>query len=204
MLGAAVLRVLFATIRVRVDDQAGFTTGRHDAPVVICFWHNRILGITLSFLRQYPHSRRGGVTVLTSRSKDGEILAGVARRLGMKAVRGSSSRGGGEALLSLVRRVTEDGGDIAITPDGPRGPRYVLGPGPIALAQKTGAAIAPMHASFSRSIRLKSWDGFIVPLPFSTISVTVTPLIAVPAEMSDEEFERMRKKVEGTLRERAD
>jgi len=201
--GTSVLRLLFATIRLRIDDRLGFTTGHYDRPVIICFWHNRILGITLSFLRKYPHGSRGGVTVLTSKSKDGEILAGIARRIGMGAVRGSTSRNGGQALISLVHRVGANG-DVAITPDGPRGPRYSLGPGAILLAKKTGAVIAPMHAKFSRSVRLKSWDGFIVPMPGSTITVTVGEMIAVPPEASSEEFEAIRRKVEGVLKEEAD
>ena len=197
------LRLLFATIRLRTEDRLGFSTGRYDKPVVICFWHNRILAITISFLRCYPHRRRRGVTVLTSASKDGEILAGVARGLGMNSVRGSSSRRGTQALLGLVHRV-EAQEDVAITPDGPRGPRYTLGPGAILLAQKTGAVIAPMHAKFSHCLRLKTWDGFAIPLPFSRIDVTVDPMIEVPPELTNEEFESIRKKVETVLRESVD
>lgn len=202
-LGIVVLRLLFATIRLHTEDRLGFSTGKYHKPVVICFWHNRILAITISFLRYYPHGRRKGVTVLTSASKDGEILAGVARGFGMDAVRGSSSRKGTQALLELVRRVEAEE-DIAITPDGPRGPRYTLGPGAILLAQKTGAVIAPMHARFSHCLRLKTWDGFVIPLPFSRISVSVDQMIEVPPELTNEEFENIRKKVETVLRENAD
>lgn len=199
-LGVFALRLLFSTIRLRTEDRIGFSTGQYHEPVVMCFWHNRILAITLSFLRNYPHRSRKGVTVLTSASKDGGILAGVARGLGMDAVRGSSSRKGTQALLELVHRV-EAKEDIAITPDGPRGPRYSLGPGAILLAQKTGVAIAPVHAQFSHCMRLKSWDGFVIPLPFSKITVTVDHKIEVPPELTDEEFEEIRKKVETVLRE---
>lgn len=190
-------------MRLQVEDRIGFTTGKHDGPVIMCFWHNRILGITLSFIRKYPHGERAGVSVLTSPSKDGEILAGVARGFGMGAVRGSSSRRGSQALRELVRLV-EAGGDIAITPDGPRGPRYKLGPGAILLAQTTGAVLAPVHAKFSWFIQLKTWDGFIIPLPFSKVSVTVDHAIPVPRELGAEEFEQTRLKLETLLKNEAD
>jgi lysophospholipid acyltransferase (LPLAT)-like uncharacterized protein len=145
----------------------------------VCFWHNRILGITYVFDRIYP-AGRGGVTVLTSPSKDGEILAQLVAAFGMEAVRGWSSRRGSRALLELVRLI-KGGRDIAVTPDGPRGPRYSLGPGIILLAQSTGARILPAHASFSRCVRMKTWDGFIIPLPFSKVSVTIDEAFEVPA-----------------------
>ncbi len=194
-----IFRLLFATIRLRFDDRIGFTTGRYEKPVIMCFWHNRILGITLGHLRQYPHRRRAGVTVLTSPSRDGEIIAQVAKGFRMGAVRGSSSRRGGQSVRELIRLV-KAGGDIAITPDGPRGPRYKLGPGAILLAQVTGAVLAPVHATFSRCLRLKTWDGFIIPLPFSTVSVTVDEMIPVPRELTDEEFEALRVRVETQLK----
>ena len=202
-LGCVLLRLLFSTIRLRFEDRIGFTTGQYKKPVIMCFWHNRILGITLCFLRSYPHGHRAGVTVLTSPSRDGEIIAQVAHGLGMGAARGSTSRRGSRALLELVRLV-EASGDIAITPDGPRGPRYHLGPGAILLAQTTGAVLAPVHATFSRALRMKTWDGFIIPLPFSTVSVTVDQMIPVPRHLDKTEFEILRTRVETLLRHEAD
>jgi lysophospholipid acyltransferase (LPLAT)-like uncharacterized protein len=146
---------------------------------------------------------RHGVTVLTSPSKDGEILSQLVGAFGMGSVRGSSSRRGSRALLELVKLIRA-GGDIAITPDGPRGPRYSLGPGVILLAQTTGASIVPAHASFSRCFRMKTWDGFIIPLPFSTISVTVAEEINIPKDLTEEEFEQARKNLEETLKNAAD
>lgn len=201
--GVFILRLLFLTVRLKVLDKPLLEKNAVKGPVIIAFWHNRILGITLAFLRRYPFKSRGGVTVLTSPSKDGEILAGVVRGLGMGAVRGSSSRRGSQALRELVTLI-EKGGDIAVTPDGPRGPRYKLGPGIISLAQFTGAPLVPMHAHFSRYLRLKTWDGFLIPLPFSTISVTVDELIPVPRELPPAEFETMRTRVETLLKNAAD
>ncbi len=200
--GAAILRGLFATLRLRVEDRSGILAEETPRPSLLCFWHNRILGITFAFDRLYPKNRLG-VTVLTSPSRDGEILAQLVAAFGMGSVRGSSSRRGSRALLELVRLVRM-GRDIAITPDGPRGPKYSLGPGVILLAQNTGARIIPVHARFQRCLRMKTWDGFIIPLPFSTVSVTIAEPLEIPENLSGEEFETARKQLEELLKNGAD
>ena len=200
--GAAILRALFATLRLRFEDKAGILSEQSPKPSLLCFWHNRILGITFAFHRLYPKNRLG-VTVLTSPSRDGEILAQLVAAFGMGSVRGSSSRRGSRALLELVRLV-RIGRDIAITPDGPRGPKYSLGPGVILLAQNTGARIIPMHARFSRCLRMKTWDGFIIPLPFSKVTVTIAEPLEIPENLSNEEFETARKQLEELLTNGAD
>ena len=203
ILGSTILRLLFLTLRLDFEDRTGFTKDILKSPVIMCFWHNRILGITLAFLRHYPGKTRKGVNVLTSASRDGEILAQLVGRFGMDAVRGSSSRRGSRALRELIE-LTENGCDIAITPDGPRGPRYSFGPGAISLAQLTAAPIAPVHAKFTRCLRMQTWDGFVIPLPFSKVSVTVDDPIHVPRELNDKEFEAARSRVENLLRNEAD
>jgi len=200
--GATILKTLFLTLRLRIEDRSGVLKEDAGSPVIVCFWHNRILGITFAFDRIYP-KKRAGVTVLTSPSKDGEILAQLVGAFGMKSVRGSSSRRGSQALLELVKLI-RSGRDIAITPDGPRGPRYSLGPGIILLAQTTGTRIVPAHASFSRCVRMKTWDGFIIPLPFSKVSVTIDEALAIPAELTVEEFETKRQNLEDLLKHAAD
>ena len=201
-LAATLLRLLFCTIRLRITGLSPEELAKLPTGAILCFWHNRILGISLAFLRKYPPGRKG-VHVLTSPSRDGEILAGIMSRLGMGAVRGSSSRRGARALRELVR-LLEERADVAITPDGPRGPRYVLGPGAILLAQTTGAPIYPVHATFSRALRMKTWDGFIIPLPFSRISVTVDAPIRIPDNLSEPGFEAERLKLENLLKNAAD
>lgn len=201
-LGTAILRPLLATLRISIENPGVFSRNFAE-PVIICFWHNRILGITLAFLRHYPKHDRKGVHVLTSASRDGEVLAQVMDQLGMGAVRGSSSRRGSRAMRELIDLV-QDGQDIAITPDGPRGPRYAFGPGAISLAQLTGSPIVPMHAKFSRCVRMKTWDSFIIPLPFSHVSVKVDDPIYVPRSLENEEFESTRARVETLMRNEAD
>jgi lysophospholipid acyltransferase (LPLAT)-like uncharacterized protein len=200
--GAWLLRALFATLRLRVHDPHGFLASPPATPVIYTFWHNRILAITAAFLRVYPRGRRG-VLVLTSASKDGMWLGILASRLGMGSVRGSSSRRGATAMRELLEKV-EARYDIAITPDGPRGPKYTLGSGPVFLAQKAGIPILPVHARFGRAWRLRTWDNFTIPMPFSRLDVTLDPLIHVPITETDGAFESEREKIESVLRAAAD
>lgn len=196
--GALLLRLLFATLRLRVHDPHGFLQSPPATPVIYAFWHNRILAITAAFRRVYPRGRHG-VLVLTSASKDGMWLGVLASRLGMGSVRGSSSRRGATAMRELLEKVGA-GYDIAITPDGPRGPKYALGPGPVFLAQKAGIPVLPVHARFGRALRLRTWDNFAIPLPFSRLDVTLDPLIHVLPTETDESFESERQKIESVLR----
>jgi lysophospholipid acyltransferase (LPLAT)-like uncharacterized protein len=198
--GAILLRLLFATLRLRINDPGGFLASPPPSPVIYAFWHNRILAITAAFLRVYPRGRRG-VLVLTSASKDGMWLGELAARLGMGSVRGSSSRRGATAMRELLDRVAQ-GYDIAITPDGPRGPKYELGSGLVYLAQKAALPILPCHARFHGALRLKTWDRFAIPLPFARLDVTIGPAMQVPSDATD--FEVERKKIESVLRTEAD
>jgi len=190
---ASLARVVFATIRLRVNDRSGFLTDPPEGPRIMVFWHNRITAIAIGFLRHYPkrHPSRKGVSVLTSPSKDGDILAGVMANLGMGAVRGSSSRRGSTAIRELTT-LLESGTDLAITPDGPRGPKYSLGMGAVFLAQKTGIPIMPVHARYHSAIRLKTWDNFAIPLPFSRVDITMDPYVIIDPEATDLEAERLR------------
>lgn len=190
-IAAFIARLLFRTLRFKVIDRAGFLTDPPKEPVIMTFWHNRIPAIAVAFLRNYPHQSRGGVIVLTSPSKDGDILAGVMAHLGMGSVRGSSSRRGSTAIRELTEKL-EAGHDLAITPDGPRGPKYSLGPGVVFLAQKTGLRIMPLHACYHSAFRLKTWDSFAIPWPFSKITVVVDHYISIDPLLSDLESERLK------------
>ena len=200
---ATLARLIFSTIRLRMNDRSGFLKNPPDGPRILVFWHNRIPAISVGFLRHYPgkHPSRKGVSVLTSPSKDGDILAGVMANLGMGSVRGSSSRRGSTAIRELAA-LLESGVDLAITPDGPRGPKYSLGPGAVFLAQKTGVPIMLLHARYHSAFRLKTWDNFAIPLPFSRIDITIDPYMTIDPEATDLEAERL--KLETYLREEAE
>ena len=203
ILGSKIVRLLFLTLRLEFEDRAGLpknvlrSPGHHVLLAQPHSWHHTGFHSALS------GKARKGVNVLTSASRDGEILAQLVGQFGMGAVRGSSSQARIARLRASSSILAESGCDIAITPDGPRGPRYSFGPGAISLAQLTAAPITPVHAKFSRCFRMKTWDGFIIPLPFSKVSVTVDNPIRVPRELSNEEFEAVRSRVETLLRNEA-
>jgi hypothetical protein len=181
------LRLLGLTLRFRLEDRSGLRDERIKHPVIWAFWHNRMLMVPVIY--NWFYKKRQG-SVLTSASKDGAIIAGVMHRFGIGAVRGSSSRRGSTAIRELAAEV-ERGGDVAITPDGPRGPRYTLGPGIIFLAQLTGVPVVPIRIEYSRAVRLKSWDAFMIPLPFTRVDIVFDELFPIAPD-ADIETERAR------------
>ncbi len=188
------LRLLYVTLRpVHVQQHFERQVWSGGTPVVLAFWHGR----TLYFLHLYHRQR---FTILVSRSRDGEFVSRILQRFGVHATRGSSSRGGAQALLEIARQVCR-GYHAALTPDGPRGPRYEVQPWIVALAQKTGAAILPVTYSARWKKVLRSWDSFLVPLPFSRVVVIYGEPIYVPARASPTVFQAKRKAVEVCLRQ---
>ena len=162
------LKLLALTLRVKWKDGGTFYD-RTRKPVILCIWHNRLLGSILADWR--ARRRCHPVKVLTSASKDGGWLAAMARRFTLGAVRGSSSRRGAAALIELSRAI-RDGNDIVITPDGPRGPNYSIAPGIIHLAGHADARIVPVKVGFSSFWRIgKKWDALWIPKPFSRLTL---------------------------------
>lgn len=192
---ATVIRVVVLTLRVRVEDQCGILSERPDEPLIWAFWHNRIF-VTPCIYRKYLSDRNGAV--LTSASKDGAVLAETMRNFGVSAVRGSSSRRGGQAMVELVKWL-KDGRDVVMIPDGPRGPRYSLQPGIIKLAQKTGVRIFPILVDYHNFWELKSWDRFRIPKPFSEVVVTLAAYESIDSDIADETFEKERLRIEKVL-----
>jgi len=197
LIGPAVwLMKLWAhSLRYTVDDHAGVVGKPVGKNYIGTLWHNQLFLIA-PVLRRFIPQRPN--TVLVSPSRDGALLAEAVQRFGYQVIRGSSSRLGASAVLQLTNVLTS-GSDIGITPDGPRGPAYEVQPGVIFLAQKTGAGIVPVHIEYSKYWRLKSWDGFFVPRPFSKIHVTFGALHWVPPTTSDEEFERERLRLRDAM-----
>jgi lysophospholipid acyltransferase (LPLAT)-like uncharacterized protein len=196
----AVLRLIAATLRYRVNDSHGFLERNDVGQAIYCVWHNRLaLCMKLYFSFGRRNHQAAGLAGLVSASKDGAFLAAILERFGVQPVRGSSSRRGPQALLEL-RTWAERDYDLAITPDGPRGPRYVVQEGVMALAQVTGLPIVPASYHLSWKICLKSWDGFQIPLPFSRCKVCAGCIIHVPREATDADREELRKRLETELR----
>ena len=190
-LGALALRALVATLRVRREEAAVAPLWAAHAPVIYAVWHGRILLLPRLYGRRGSH-------VLASRSRDGELVARWMTRFGLVPVRGSSTRGGGEALRQLARALRE-GGEVVVVPDGPTGPREVLKSGVIALARLSGAPIVPTAVGASREWRLHSWDEFRIPKPFARCVVRFGEPIRIPAGADRATLEATRKDVEAAL-----
>lgn len=198
-LGSWIVRTLCATLRYTLIDEAGFLEETVPRPVIFLLWHNRMLAMPTLFRRYY--AKRKGLLVLTSASRDGAYLSEFVRCFGLGSVRGSSSRRGAAALLDLIR-ILADGYDLCVTPDGPRGPRYRLGPGVILLSERCGVPLMPLSIEYSAYWRFNSWDGFAVPKPFSKVRVTLLPKILIGSNSSEAEFENARRRVESAMTER--
>ncbi len=142
---------------------------------------------------------------MISRSKDGDLAAGAAQRLGFDSVRGSSSRGGSTAMFQLVEAMQS----LPLTSagmlgDGPRGPARKLKMGALKIAQATGAPILPFAYGARRHKLFASWDRFMIPLPFSPLIVIFGEPFMIPSQISNEELEKLRQRVESSLNELAE
>lgn len=176
---------LSRTWRIRWHDESGCFTGKEKGPLIFAIWHNR-LALAPSFCR-YGFARREspGAAALISASKDGALLARTLEHLGLSAARGSSSRRGAQAFLELSTWIKK-GYHVAITPDGPRGPKYRIHDGILALAQLTSTAIVPVGAEVRGKYVFKSWDAFQLPLPFARVDMYFGKPISVPRDLSEE------------------
>ena len=186
--GYWLLQIWARTLRFKVVDRAGVVHQPVTNNFIGCLWHNRLLVLPY-ILKRFTPARHGAA--LISASRDGDLLTDAIQRFGFDVVRGSSSRMGSTALLQLSQ-VLAGGGDVVITPDGPRGPVYELGPGPVFLAQKTGAPVLPINLEYSSCWRFNSWDRFILPRPFSQVRVTFADPLRIPPTTTPEEFEAER------------
>ncbi len=157
---ARLIRILFALMKVDfVGEQAVLDTWRNGVRTILVAWHEQLLMMAMGY-------HGPGVKLLISRSSDGELLAKTMSFFGYGAVRGSSSRGGKAAFREMLALAKEPF-DLALTPDGPRGPRRELKDGVVQLARLSGRPVIPVAFVCSRGHRFNSWDRFLVPYPFS-------------------------------------
>ncbi|HEX6559764.1 MAG TPA: lysophospholipid acyltransferase family protein [Longimicrobiales bacterium] len=190
--GRYVLDALLATVRVRVvSARTHMPFVAHGKPVIYTLWHGRLLPLT------HLH-RNQDVATMISRSADGEYIARLVERWGYTCARGSSSRGGSAALRELVK-AARAGHSLAITPDGPRGPRQEFKRGALTAAQLSGAPLIPISASASSAWWIEGWDRFLVPKPFSTLFVRYGDPIFVPRDASEAQLCAIEAKAEQIL-----
>lgn len=181
------ISLICVTLRKRIVcfDETETAKPMGGKPVIVSLWHNR----TFVPCHFYRHVMKGTVqmSMLTSASKDGAMLATVAEDYGMRAVRGSSGRRGVAGFLDMVREL-KSGYSMCITPDGPKGPRYRCHPGVIKLASVSGLPIIPIAIDVPHCWRInKAWDGFVIPKPFSKVVLRWGAPLHVPENISDAE-----------------
>ena len=189
------IRLYLSLMRIRVDqEQVLFNHLQQGGKAIVAFWHQRFFG-AIGYAKKF---RSLAPSVIISKSRDGELIARVAMRLGIRPVRGSSSRGGKEALAAMVA-------DLSLHPaaihavDGPQGPKGAVKAGVIRMAQLSQAAIFPVYISLERAWITRGWDRFLIPKPFSRILIRWDDPIFVPEKMNPESFEALRLNLEDRL-----
>lgn len=196
-LAGGIMKLWSLTLRYSVNGSPGVTPPTiGPEPVIFALWHNRIFTMPPIWRHTGGHMRSS--VVLTSASKDGTTLATAMKMFGLGAIRGSSSRRAVSALIGM-KKALRDGHDVCVTPDGPKGPRYKLQPGLIKIAQSTGAEIVPIHIRYNSAWRLKTWDRFVIPKPFSRVSVIFDKPVTIPKGISETDFEAQALSLEKHL-----
>lgn len=193
--GAVIIRALASTWRYRLTNTEPMRAlrSRHQ-PFIFAFWHGTMLPLV------WAH-RKEGVPVVISEHRDGEIIAQIIERFGFRTIRGSSTRGAARALLAIVREL-ESGVEVAVTPDGPRGPARRFASGALVAAQRAGVPIVGVGVTASSAWRLNSWDRFMIPKPFSRVQIAYslpTSVAASSAREAEGEAPRFESLLNGAI-----
>jgi hypothetical protein len=191
------IRIYFSSIKIRtINEDLVINRFKSDQKAIGAIWHQRII-LALSYAKKF---RAYKPSVMISQSRDGDVIADVYSRFNFRPVRGSSSRGGREALAAIIADLSQNPFAVHVL-DGPRGPKGVVKPGVVVMAQLSGVPIFPAYLSVNRAWVLKSWDRTLIPKPFSTIFVRWGDPVIVPAHLDDKTFESTRKKIEDYMKE---
>lgn len=182
----SIARTLFRTLHISYENMQGLNPGGGGS--ILVTWHGRTLLPANVF-------RNRGYWALISLSRDGELQNYIFQRLGFQTIRGSTGRGGVRGALQMARKVKE-GGVLAFTPDGPRGPTHKVQPGVVLMAEKSGAPIVPIGVSAGRQWLVNSWDSYMVPQPFARCHFLVGEPIYIPPKISDTEREAYCRHIE--------
>jgi len=192
IIGPVLIFLLGKTLRIKWIGEGNLDPIRkNQGQVIYAFWHGRMLILSYSQRWQKIH-------VLISQHRDGELIARIIGRLGFASVRGSTTRGGTKAIFEMTKKGT-CGYDLAITPDGPRGPKFRVQPGTTYIAQRSQMPIIPITNSAKSRWTLSSWDGFLIPKPFSKAVIIIGEPIYVPLKSTPQELEEKREKLEKRL-----
>jgi lysophospholipid acyltransferase (LPLAT)-like uncharacterized protein len=192
VVGPIFIFLLGKTLRIKwIGEENLDSIRKNQGQVIYAFWHGRMLIFSYSHRWQKAH-------VLISQHRDGELIARIIERLGFVSVRGSTTRGGTKAIFEMAEKGAS-GYDVAITPDGPRGPRFKVQLGTIYIAQRSQMPIIPITNSAKSRWTLSSWDGFLIPKPFSKAVIIIGEPIYVPLESTPHELEEKREELEKRL-----
>lgn len=189
--GTVAIRAIAPTLKCAVSFEDGGPSGLDARPLVLSFWHNCVFPAIYIW-------RHLGIRVMSSDSFDGEYTGRIIRKFGFVKIRGSSSQGAVRALLGM-RRDLEQGHTVAFTIDGPKGPKYVAKPGPVLLARATGTPMAAFHIAIENAWVLKTWDGCVIPRPFSRALMRVSRQITVPPDANDRQMEAFHAELQASL-----
>ena len=189
------IRFYLSLVRIRVvNEDAPLNHLKNGGKGIAAFWHQRFFG-AIGYAKKFSTL---APSVIISQSRDGELIARVAMRLGIRPVRGSSSRGGMRALAAIIKDLALNHIAIHVL-DGPQGPKGVVKPGLIRMAQRSRAAIFPLYISVDRAWITRSWDRFLIPKPFSQILIRWGDPIFVPKNMDSATFEAIRLDLESKM-----
>jgi lysophospholipid acyltransferase (LPLAT)-like uncharacterized protein len=177
------VRLIGSTMRIQI-----IGAPESYSKTILCGWHGR----TFAFANVF---RNKGCWVIISQSRDGEMQSRIFGKLGFNIIRGSTGRGGVRALVESIR-VLRNGGTMAMTPDGPRGPNGVVQEGVMSMAQRSGAVLLPGAFSCRPRWVFKSWDKYTVPWPFARGVILFSEPISVPEDATEEEVEALRLQLE--------
>jgi lysophospholipid acyltransferase (LPLAT)-like uncharacterized protein len=191
-IGSLVVRILIGSLRMKIEgeEKIGAIIGRGNK-VIYAFWHGQMLSVA------YTHRHRN-IHILISDHRDGEIISQITKRLGFSSIRGSTTRGGARAVMNILTKLN-DRFHLAITPDGPRGPRWKVQQGVIYIAQKTGLPIVPFVNGTDRFWELSTWDRFRIPKPFSKGLVIYGDPLMVPGDLDRDGVRRKVNELEDRL-----
>lgn len=193
-LGFVVIRLWMTTLHIRIRSAVrGFDAARprRGRKYLFTFWHEDML-IPAHFMG--PAYR-----ILISRHADGELIAEICRLARASTIRGSTSRGSIEATRQMLHLRQDQ--HLVLVPDGPRGPRRSMKPGPVFLAARTGMEIVPVGIGYRRAWRLRTWDRFVLPRPFASVCVVLLPPLPIPADADKEQLETCRQFLEQQMHE---
>ena len=189
-----IIRIYSLTFRLKVVNESTWKTAltTQPAPVILCTWHQQFFAAIRHF-KTYAHLNPG---LMISQSRDGDLISGVARRTGWKTPRGSSSRGGKQAMEAMIQHLKTHRFGAHIL-DGPRGPMGTVKPGIIKMAIETGALVVPFRVEAHKAWYFNSWDRFMLPRPFARVVIAYDDPIALDAGL---DFESLRAGIETQMR----